>query len=191
MIYASSSAIYGTSGDIVNYKTVPHPTTYYGISKLRGEEHVKRLRSKLPTYTIRTANVYGYSKSMRFDAKINRYMMDAAAGQRITINGSGNQARAYIHVDDATRVFDGLLTSTITPDTYDLVARNLSIHDITEGVTTVFPETELLFINQHVEPWELQVELDSRLDHLLQHPGHEFLDEITEFKKQFTIGFES
>jgi len=190
LIYTSSSAVYGTSSDIVSYKTVPHPTTYYGISKLRGEEHVQRVQSKLPAYIIRTANVYGYSKSMRFDAKINRYMMEAAAGQKITVSGSGNQARAYIHVDDATRVLDGLLTTDLAPDTYDLVARNLKIHDITEGVIEVFPDTELLFINQHVEPWELQVEQDARLDSLLQHPGHNFLDEVTEFKRQFTIGFE-
>jgi len=46
LIYASSSAIYGTSSDIVNCETTPHPTTYYGISKLRGEEHVDRLQRK-------------------------------------------------------------------------------------------------------------------------------------------------
>lgn len=69
------------------------------------------------------------------------------------------------------------------------MARNLTIHDITDGVTQVFPDTELLFINQHVEPWELQVDVDERLDTLLQHPGHDFLHEIEEFKKQFTIGF--
>jgi len=188
-IYSSSSAVYGTSDQVVNHKTEPHPTTYYGISKLRGEEHVERLQSKLPAFIIRTANVYGYSKSMRFDAKINRYMMEAAAGQKITVNGSGNQTRNYIHVDDATRLFDGLLTSSISPATYDLVTRNLKIHEITDGVTQVFPDTELLFINQHVEPWELQVAFDSRLEELLQHPGHDFLDEIHDFRSQFTIGF--
>lgn len=188
LIYTSSSAVYGTSSEVVSHNTTPQPTTYYGISKLRGEEHVDRIQSKLPAYIIRTANVYGYSKSMRFDARINRYMMEAASGQKITVNGSGNQIRPYIHVVDATRVLDGLLTSNIEPDTYDLVTRNLSIHDITEGVTQVFPDTELLFINQHVEPWELNLEPDTRLDELLQHPGHDFLYEIEEFKKQFTIG---
>ncbi len=188
-IYSSSSAVYGTSDQVVSYKTTPHPTTYYGISKLRGEEHVERLQSKLPAFIIRTANVYGYSKSMRFDAKINRYMMEAAAGQKITVNGSGDQTRNYIHVDDATRLFDGLLTSSITPATYDLVTRNLKIHEITDGVTQVFPDTELLFINQHIEPWELQVAFDSRLEELLRHPGHDFLDEIRDFRTQFTIDF--
>lgn len=190
LIYTSSSAVYGTSSEQVNTKTAPQPSTYYGISKLRGEEHVVRLQSKLPAYIIRTANVYGYSKSMRFDARINRYMLEAAAGQKITVNGSGNQTRAYIHVDDATKVLDGLLTSDIQPDTYDLVTRNLKIHDITESVVQVFPDTELLFINQHVEPWELPIEPDARLDGLLLHPGHDFLHEIEEFKKQFTIGFD-
>ena len=187
LIYTSSSAVYGSSSEPVDSTTPPQPLTYYGISKLRGEEHVQRLQVKIPAYIIRTANVYGYSKSMRFDARINRYMLEAASGQKITVSGSGNQKRPYIHVDDATRVLDGLLNSDIKADTYDLLTRNLSIHDITEGVVQVFPDTELLFINQHVEPWELHLEPDARLDGLLQHPGHDFLYEIEEFKKQFTI----
>jgi len=189
LIYTSSSAVYGSSTEILNTQTVPHPTTYYGISKLRGEEHVQRLQSKMSAYIIRTANVYGYSKSMRFEARINRYIFQAASGQKITISGSGNQNRPYIHIEDATRVLDGLLNSDIQVDTYDLLTRNLSIDEISDGVIQVFPDTELLFINQHVEPWELYLEQDRRLDGLLQHPGHDFIYEIDEFKNQFTIGF--
>lgn len=190
LIYTSSSAIYGTSTELIDNQTPAHPSTYYGISKLRGEEHVQRLQSNFPAYIMRVANVYGYSKSMRFDARINRYMWEAASGQRITVNGSGTQSRPYIHIKDVTQVLDELLASDIKPDTYDLVTRNLTIHDITEGVLQVFPDTELLFINQHVEPWELHIRPDQRLQALLKHPGNDFLYEIEEFKQQFTLGIE-
>ncbi len=187
LIYTSSSAIYGVSSELVNTGTTPNPVTYYGISKLRGEEHVARIQSKLPAYIIRTANVYGYSKSMRFDARINRYMMEAATGQKITVNGSGQQRRAYIHVHDATNLLEGLLHSDIQPDTYDLVGRNLSSGEITDGITLAFPDTELLFINQHVEPWELPVDRDSRLEHVAPIDKTTFQQEIEEFKSNFTL----
>ena len=189
LIYVSSTAIYGTSSEMVTVETPPEPATYYGISKLRGEEHIARLRQKMPAFTIRTANVYGYSKSMRFDARLNRFMFEAAAGQKITVNGSGNQARAYIHIDYTTDCLETLLTKELKPDVYNLVTRNLTIHEIVDGVKTVFPDAELLYINQHVEPWELQVELDERLLDCMRPKTHPFLDEVKEFKKQFTLNF--
>ncbi len=188
-IYVSSSAIYGTSDQEVSVGTPPEPSTYYGISKLRGEEHVVRLQQKMAAYIMRTANVYGYSKSMRFDARLNRYMFEAASGQRITVNGSGDQTRAYIHIDDTTDCLESVLTTDLEPDVYDLTARNLTIQEIVDGVKTVFPETEILFINQHVKPWELRVKPDVRLSDSLRLEEGTFLDEIKEFKKQFTLDF--
>lgn len=190
LIYVSSSAVYGASTDEVNHDTPPQPVTYYGISKLRGEEHVTRLQQKMSACIIRTANVYGYSKSMRFDARINRFMFEAAAGQKITVNGSGQQTRAYIHINDATDCLEALLDSDLKPATYDLVTRNLAIDEIVDGVKTVFPETELLYINQHVEPWELRIKPDERIARQLSLDGHSFLDEIKEFKKQFTLAYD-
>jgi len=188
-IYASSSAIYGSSDQEVAVGTPPEPSTYYGISKLRGEEHVVRLQQKMPAYILRVANVYGYSKSMRFDARLNRFMFEAASGQRITVNGSGTQARAYIHIDDTADCLEAMLTTDLKPDTYDLTTRNLTIQEVVEGVKTVFPETEILFIDQHVKLWELRVTPDARLSSCLSVKEDTFLAEIKEFKKQFTLDF--
>ena len=189
LIYVSSSSVYGTSEQEMHTGVPPHPATYYGISKLRGEEHVERLQQKKHALIVRTANVYGYSKSMRFDARINRLMFQAAAGEKLTVSGSGSQVRSYIHIDATTDCLEALLDADLPSDVYDLVTRNLSIQEILEGVTTVFPETELLFINQHIEPWQLRVRPDERLVAFHSRAGHSFLDEIQEFKKQFTLNF--
>ena len=189
LIYVSSAAVYGSSSEEVSAAVAPHPVTYYGISKLRGEEHVARLMKKKAAFIVRTANVYGYSKSMRFDARINRLMFQAAAGQKLTINGSGDQVRAYIHVDETTDYLEALLCSELSPNIYDMVSRNLSIQDIVDGVTTVFPNNERLYINQHVKPWELRVKPDERLPRLRSRKDLTFLDEIREFKKQFALNF--
>jgi UDP-glucose 4-epimerase len=88
-IFTSSTSVYGASGDFIDERQEPDPKTFYGISKYRGEEHVKRLMKKHNALILRCANVYGYSRSMRFDAVINRFMFDANFTKRIQIHGNG------------------------------------------------------------------------------------------------------
>ena len=73
-IFTSSTSVYGFSKKVVDEDKEVNPRTFYGISKMRGEGHAKRLLSKLNTYIIMSANVYGYGKNLRFDAVINRFM---------------------------------------------------------------------------------------------------------------------
>jgi UDP-glucose 4-epimerase len=116
-------------------------------------------------------------------------MFLAAAGQKLTVNGSGEQVRAYIHVHDTTDCLEALLDAELDGNVYDLVSRNLSVQQIIEGVTTVFPDSEQLYINQHVEPWELRVRPDERIGRFRSQKDRTFLDEIREFKKEFTLNF--
>ena len=103
LIYTSSTSVYGSSTKSVDENTPPNPKTFYGISKMRGEEHVQRLKDKMKTYILRSGNVYGYSKSMRFDAVINKFIFEANYSKRITINGDGKQHRSFIHIDQITK----------------------------------------------------------------------------------------
>ena len=105
LIFLSSTGVYGNTTEAVNENSIPQPDSFYSISKLRAEQHVKRLSDKIKTIIIRLGNVYGYSKSMRFDAVINRFMFDAHFTNRITINGAGSQHRSFIHIDKTTDVF--------------------------------------------------------------------------------------
>jgi len=98
-IYTSSSGIYGDSDEAVDETFKPNPKTFYAISKLRGEEHVRRLIDKIDTYIFRCGNVYGYNRGMRFDAVINKFVFDANFSKRLTVHGDGNQARTFIHID--------------------------------------------------------------------------------------------
>ena len=43
-IFTSSTSVYGASEDYIQETQAPDPKTFYGISKFRGEEHVKRLQ---------------------------------------------------------------------------------------------------------------------------------------------------
>ena len=77
VIYLSSASVYDRIADEATENTIPNPNTYYGISKLRGEEHIQRLMENVPTQIIRCGNVYGYGRSIRFDAVINNFMLQA------------------------------------------------------------------------------------------------------------------
>ena len=186
-IFLSSASVYGSSSLPAKEETPPHPTSFYGISKQRAEEHVKRLFGQIPTLILRCGNVYGYSKSMRFDAVINRFMFDANFSNRITVNGSGSQSRSFIHVSKVTKMLAALPGADIPSGIYNLSDRNLEIVDIVEVLKKIYPDLEYLFVNQHLSMQELKVETKSRLYHYIPLPESDLLDELKEFKQRFSF----
>jgi UDP-glucose 4-epimerase len=186
-IFTSSASIYGSTARPATEETPPNPTSFYGISKQRAEEHVKRLFEKIPTLILRCGNVYGYSKSMRFDAVINRFMLDANFSHRITINGSGNQSRAFININKVTKILAALLNAEVPSGIYNLSDKNYEIVDIIEVLKKIYPELEYLFINQHIIMQELKVSAESKLYSYVTLPQSELEDELKEFKERFSF----
>ncbi|MFB6305521.1 MAG: SDR family oxidoreductase, partial [Flavobacteriales bacterium] len=169
----------------------PDPRTFYGISKLRGEEHMKRLADKESGnknfYIIRCGNVYGYNSSMRFDAVINRFIFDANFSGRIFIDGDGRQYRAFIHVEKAADCLGNLLEKNIKPGIYNLVDRNLTVLEIVNELQQLYPEWETQYINQHLKLRAIEVQPDPNINGLMKKSGQEFYDELKEFKQKFTF----
>ncbi|WP_370086609.1 NAD-dependent epimerase/dehydratase family protein [Ekhidna sp.] len=187
-IYLSSTSVYGASDHIANETTVPAPSTFYGISKLRGEEHVNRLGEKKNAIVIRGGNVYGYSKSMRFDAVINRFMFDANFTNRIQINGNGKQSRAFIHVDYLCNALAQTITNDVPNGTYNLVDKNLQILDLVDVLKEIYPSLEFLFTNQHMNLRELKIDPNSELfNHIKRFQSNELKAELEEFKGRFAF----
>ena len=156
-VYTSSTGIYGSSAEAVDETAVPEPQSLYAHSKLRGEEHVRRLTEKISTHIMRCGNVYGYNKSMRFDAVINRFVFEANFNKMVTIQGDGKQSRAFIHVEMCARALANLLYSDLPSGTYNLVERNIKIIDLLDVLKELIPGLEFLFINQHLRLHELHV----------------------------------
>src|SRR5690606_32062705 len=94
VIFTSSTGVYRSSKEAVDESAIPEPQSLYATSKLRGEEHVRRLSDKISTYIMRCGNVYGYNKSMRFDAVINRFVFEANFNKMVSIQGDGKQSRS-------------------------------------------------------------------------------------------------
>jgi UDP-glucose 4-epimerase len=187
LIFVSSAAIYGSTKEPDTDDTQPDPDSFYSISKYRGEQHVQRLFNKTNTIIIRLGNVYGYSKSMRFDAAINRLMFDAHYTGRITINGTGLQHRSFIHIDKVTFILSQLLLLNIPNGIYNLSDKNLSILDISEVLNTIYPGLESFFINQNYAGHDLLVQRESKLLQYVPLVNSNLEHELRAFKEQFSF----
>ncbi|HYF67704.1 MAG TPA: NAD-dependent epimerase/dehydratase [Ohtaekwangia sp.] len=187
-IYSSSTSIYGQSAETVDETALPEPQSLYAISKVRGEEHVKRLSEKMDTYIMRLGNVYGYSKSMRFDAIINRFVFGANFNKMVTIQGDGKQSRAFIHVEMVSRAFANLLSSDLPSGTYNLVEKNIKVVDILDALKELVPDLEFLFINQHLRLNALHVKPNPMVNQTLGITNNRSLkEELQEFMAKFSF----
>lgn len=181
LIYMSSASVYGSSHAREEDETMPSPKTFYGISKLKGEKHVERLEAKKNVTIIRCANVYGYSRSMRFDAVINKFVFDAKNLGRITINGNGEQNRAFISIGRTIDFLESLLMQKVSPLHFDLVDRNLSINDVAYALKELFPEMEMLYVDQQIPLRQIRVKPDLEVQRLIGENTESFRDELEAF----------
>jgi UDP-glucose 4-epimerase len=186
-IYASSVSVYGSSNNEFTIESDLNPRTFYGISKMRGEEHASRIADKTNTLVLRLGNVYGYSKSMRFDAVINKFMFEANFKNKITINGDGNQSRAFIHIHYVTQTISHILMNdTVKAGTYNVTEENFTVNDIVDVLRELYPTLEMIFVNQHMKLRGLQVAKDERLSKLNLTKTN-LTEALTNFKKEFTF----
>lgn len=187
-IYTSSVGVYGSSDQALDEQTPPNPKTFYAISKLRGEEHVRRLLPKLDTYIFRCGNVYGYSPSMRFDAVINKFVFEANFEKRITIHGDGEQARTFIHIDLIARALANVLTKNLAGGTYNLVERTLKVMDIVDELKQLMPDLEFILINQHMKLNQLVIKVNDSVNKQLDINNPKALkEELQEFVSRLSF----
>src|SRR5918993_5678606 len=189
-VYTSSTGVYGSSNIPAHEDTPPDPQTFYAASKLRGEEHVRRLikSGKIETFLMRCGNVYGYSKSMRFDAVINKFIFEANFNKLITIQGDGKQSRTFIHIDMLAKGLSNLLTADLPSDVYNIVDRNLKVIDILDVLKELIPELEFIFINQHLHLHELNVKVNPLVtDTLMIRNDRSLKEDLSDFLAKFSF----
>jgi UDP-glucose 4-epimerase len=189
VMFLSSTSVYGRSEQEADEEKTPNPRTFYGISKLRAEEHMQRLFDKMETIIVRCGNVYGYNRSLRFDSVINRFMFDANYKGRLSINGNGTQARAFIDIDTLSKVLQGILFANLESGYYNTVTRNLSVLDLVDSFKAIYPELEFLFINQHLNLRGIKVAVNHKLYQQLEVDiPKDFEQELRAFATRLSFG---
>ena len=136
LVYASSCAVYGNSGDSPNQENQPvQPQSPYAMAKVLNEFQTRLLSEKLglPTVGFRYFNVYGvrqYSSSV-YAAVIPKWIESMQSGRAIKIYGDGSTIRDFCHIDD---VFQANILAATTPKQPPDTPRDYSrIYNIASG----------------------------------------------------------
>ena len=186
LIHLSSTAVYGRSETPVDESSEVNPQSFYAHSKARAEEQLLRLRdTPVETLVVRSGNVYGYNRSVRFDAVINRFVFNAVTQGRLRIHGDGTQQRAFIHVHKLSEVLAALRTTRVPAGTYNLAEHNLCVNEIAEALQQFVPDLEYLFINQHITMREISVQVPVKLLAFAQWSPQTLDEELQAFVSRF------
>lgn len=108
VVYASSCAVYGDfGGTILEEGLKPEPLSAYGADKLGCELHAKiaQVIYNIPTVGLRFFNVYGpRQRPDTIDSGVIPIFIERIKkGLPITVFGTGEQTRDFVHVSDVVR----------------------------------------------------------------------------------------
>jgi UDP-glucose 4-epimerase len=101
LIFLSSSDVYGLpAAELpIREKTLPGPTTFYGLAKLASESLCLLLRQgDWPLSRLRLPGIYGPGDGGR--SVVGRFCQRVAGHQPLELTGRGIVRRDYVHVDD-------------------------------------------------------------------------------------------
>ncbi len=187
-IHVSSVSVHGSSSEPLDVNSPLNPRTFYGISKMRGEEHVDRLAGKKTAYIVRCGNVYGYNRSMRFDAVINKFLFDAHFKGRIKVHGDGTQHRSFLSINKVAPALARFLHWAPNHRKQVLVDRILPIGEVVEGLRGLYPALEFLFVNQHLKLKEMKIHPSPEMKEVLREfPDPSFQEELRSFREAFAF----
>lgn len=153
LLFPSTTSIYSQNGvvDENNPLNDQKPESPYAKSKLIIEKYLTRNRSanKLKYVILRFGTVYGYSIGMRFNTAVNKFIFQAAFGQKITIwKTAFNQIRPYCDIVDAgDAIFYVINNKLFDFQTYNIVSSNLTVKEIVEKIKKYIPKTKVDYIN--------------------------------------------
>lgn len=185
VIYLSSASVYGSGTGSAQAVHHPSPRSAYGHSKWRGERHMDRLGDHRQVVVLRAGNVHGHGRSMRFDAVINRFLFQAHFQGRVTVRGTGHQRRPFIHVDAVVETLAAMLAPHALAGTFDLVEQDHSVVELVEALRGVYPDTELLFVDQHLELQSMLVSRDPRLAGIQPARASDLAEDFHTFRGKF------
>ena len=183
-IYLSNTGIYqGGKTIFSDEESTVNPRDFYSIGKMRGEEHVARLKSKMNAVILRVGNVYGYSPAIRFDSVINTFLFDSQFNNKISIHGSGKQIRPFIGLNKVIQALDYNVGNELPSDIYNLSDKNLKVLDLVDIFKEVYPDLEFIFINQHIEMKNLQIADCEKIKKYIDIPTSDLKEEVIAFKE--------
>lgn len=120
--------------------------SFYRVSKQACELYIEEYRREYgtPPYTIlRYGTLYG--RRAGETNSVHRYLRDALRDRRITAQGTGEELREYIHVEDAARLSVEVLTDEFVDEQVVLTGHHpMRFHDLLALIREIVgPDVEL------------------------------------------------
>jgi len=97
LIYASTTSLYGKSGEPCDEDTPVDPVSTYALSKLAAEKILMELENVI---CLRFATVFGFSPRMRMDLMVNDFVYKAVK-EGVLVLFDSFAKRTFIHIEDA------------------------------------------------------------------------------------------
>lgn len=145
-VYASSAAVYGEENPVpLKENCLPKPVSPYGVSKAATETHCEAYARNhgLETFSLRFFNVYGPGQEFNpYSGVIMRFLGNALNHRPLVVYGNGEQARDFVHVDDAVRAIIGALEKGESAgESFNVcIGESTTINELAELVKTVTGE---------------------------------------------------
>jgi UDP-glucose 4-epimerase len=138
VVFASSAATLGRQEPPVSESSVPLPLSPYGASKLAGEAYCSAFFGTwgLKTKVLRFSNVYGPFTGNK-EGVVAKFMKNLLDDSVITIDGTGDQTRDFIYVEDLCDAIMMAVESEIGGETYQMgTGQETSISSLAETIVS-------------------------------------------------------
>lgn len=145
-LYASSMAVYGDVEDKpISISQHTNPKSYYGITKLAGEQYVQAFSDRIKTTSFRIFNVYGPGQNMQNikQGMISIYLYYFMKNKPVLVKGSKDRFRDFIYIDDVVSAWTKAIDE---PKAYG------AIYNLGSGVKTTVEELLKLIAKKWGDP---------------------------------------
>jgi len=150
MILASTSSIYGNSGDkemVEDLDEKINPPSIYATTKLSGETLAKTILSSHDTNLIITRFFTVYGPYGRPDMSILRFIHWIMENKEVTIFGDGEQRRSFTYIDDVVELLLKVKNCD-SSETFNVGSNKTSSLNEVIKIIENFSNKEALVINQ-------------------------------------------
>ena len=114
IIYISTIDVYGNSFGQYDENDLPHPTSYYGVSKLICEQILETycLNNNVDLIVLRLSQVYGHNQA-NTNTVVN-FIKVIDEGGNIQLFNEGIDKRKYIYIDDVIKIIKSMIEMKAT-----------------------------------------------------------------------------
>jgi len=184
LLFPSTTSIYA-SPDLAVDETCKELKSYspYAEAKLKTEKYLLQLKRRGLRFVIcRLGTVFGYSKGMRFNTAVNKFVKQAVDGIPLSIwKDVWTQKRPYLHIKDCVSAFNFIIKKDLFDgEIYNVLSGNHTVEDVVRIIKRFYPKLAVDFVNHPtINPRSYEVR-DTKIRKLGFKPSGTLLSGIKE-----------